>query len=284
MSRREGRRIRTDIPMNAVSPFLMPTRSGASNAFSATVDIEKCEELIRRLRAEGMKGIGMMHIFMAAYARVTSKCPGINRFIRGQRLYARNDISICMVIKKHLALNAPETVIKLAATPYDTLETIYHQLSKTIEENLREGDQNNMDALVRILVNLPRLILRFFVGILKLLDYFDLLPRFLLDLSPFHASVFITNMGSLGMPPVFHHLYNFGNIPLFIAMGGKRTEYYLDKEGNPQKRRVIDFNITCDDRTCDGHYYATAFKELKRILENPEQLLVPPEKVIEDIK
>ena len=284
MNFKEGRRIKSDIPMNAVSPFIMPNRIGASNTFFATVDIGKCEQLIRQLKSEGMKGLGMMHIIMASYVRVISEFPGINRYIRGQRLYARKNIEICLTIKKELKLNAPETVIKLNATPYDTLHTIYEQLSNLIEKNKEDGDQNNMDTVARVLVSFPGIFLKFTVWLLKTLDYFGLLPRFLTKLSPFHGSMFITNMGSLGMPPIFHHLYNFGNLPIFIAMGGKRTEYVLNKEGQVEKRRLIDFTFVCDERICDGHYYATAFKKLKKLIENPDQLLLKPERVIDDIK
>ena len=284
MSRKEGRRIRSGMPMDAVTPFLMPDRSGASNMFSASVNVEKCERLLREKRLEGMKGLGMIHIFMAAYIRVVSELPGINRFIRGQRVYARNNMEICMVIKKELSLNAPETVIKLDATPTDTLYTVYENLSKLIEENKREGDNNSMDFFVRGLVNIPGLFLKFVVWILKTLDYMGLLPRALTKLSPFHGSLFITNMGSLGMPPIFHHLYDFGNLPMFLAMGKKRTEYALNKDGEVEAKRLIDFTVSCDDRICDGHYYATAFKRLQKLLENPEQLLVAPETVTEDIR
>ncbi len=280
---REGRRIKSSIPMDMVSPFIMPTRVGASNIFSGTIEIENCEKLIRQKRAEGMSGLGMIHLFMAAYIRVVSQLPGINRFIRGQRLYARNGIEICMAIKKEMKLNAPETVVKLYASPEDSLTSVYHQLNQEIIENKQSGDQNNMDAVARILVNLPGIFLKFTVWFLKLLDYFGLLPRFLTKLSPFHGSLFITNLGSLGMPPIFHHLYNFGNLPLFISMGKKRTEYVLNKDGIAEKRRVLDFTLVCDERICDGHYYATAFKQLKRILEHPDQLLLSPDSVVEDI-
>ncbi len=283
MSNKEGRRIRGGIPMDAVSPFIMVNRSGAQNTFSATVDVAKCEELIRQKRAEGMKSFGMIHIFMAAYVRVASQLPGINRFIRGQRVFARNSIEICMAIKKELKLNAPETVVKLYCQPTDTAVDIYEQLTRELEANRAEGDQNNMDAFARILVSIPSVILKFVVWSLKFLDYFGLLPRVLTKLSPFHGSMFITNMGSLGIPPVFHHLYDFGNLPLFIAMGSKRTEYVLSKEGQVETHRVIDFNVTCDERICDGHYYATAFKKLKRYLEHPEQLFEAPETVVSDI-
>ena len=284
MSFKEGRRIRGGIPMDAVSPFIMPTRAGASNKFSATVDVGKCDELLRKKRAEGLVGIGMIHVFMAAYVRTVSQLPGINRFIRGQRVYARNNIEICMAIKKEMKLNAPETVVKLDATPRETLESIYHQLYKQFEENKAIGDHNNMDTAARVLVSLPGVILKFVVWVLKVLDYFGLLPRWLTKLSPFHGSMFITNMGSLGMPPIFHHLYDFGNLPIFIAMGAKRNEYSMNKDGVVEKRRVIDFTIVCDERICDGHYYASAFKKLKKYLENPELLLVAPEAVVEDIK
>ena len=141
-----------------------------------------------------------------------------------------------------------------------------------------------MDTAARVLMAFPAVILKFVVWFLKLLDYFGLLPKFLTKLSPFHGSLFITNMGSLGMPPVFHHLYEFGNLPVFIAMGAKRTEYVMNKNGEVEKKRYIDFTVVCDERICDGHYYATALKMFKKIIENPEQLLTPPENIVEDIK
>ncbi len=280
---REGRRIKGKVPMDAISPFIMANRLGAANAFSATVDISKCEEMIREKRAEGMTSLGMMHLFMAAYVRVVSQLPGINRYIRGQRLFARNGIQICMAIKKELKLNAPESVIKIFLSPEDTLTDVYTSLSRELATNKQEGDQNSMDSFARILVKLPRVFLKSAVGTLRFFDYFGLLPRSLTNLSPFHGSMFITNLGSLGIPPVVHHLYSFGNLPVFIAMGSKRTEYALNSKGEPEKRRVIDFTLTCDDRICDGHYYASAFKLFKKILENPEQLFEQPKEIIEDI-
>lgn len=270
--------------MDAVSPFIMANRLGAVNSFYATADISKCEELIKEKRAAGMSGLGMMHLFMATYVRVVSQRPGINRFIRGQRLFARNGIQICMVVKKEMKLNAPESIIKIFASPEDTITEIYASLSKEIAANKQEGDQNSMDFVARSLVKLPRVFLKSAVGTLRFFDYFGLLPRALTNLSPFHGSMFISNLGSLGIPPVVHHLYSFGNLPIFITMGSKRTEYVLNSKGEVEKRRLIDFTFTCDDRICDGHYYASAFKLFKRILENPEQLFEQPKSIIPDIR
>ena len=284
MGQKEGRRIKSGHPMDAISPFIMDTRSGSSNQFNYSVNIEKCEELIKRKRAEGLKNIGMIHLFMAAYVRVIATLPGVNRYIRGQRVYARNGIAICMVVKKELSLNAPETVVKIYPNASDTLDDVYRILNEGIETNLAEGDTNNMDSFIRILTKLPRIFLRSAIGLIKFFDYFGLLPKYITDLSPFHGSIFMTNLGSLGIPPVFHHLYDFGNLPVFLAMGAKRNEYVINKEGEVERNRLIDFTVVCDERICDGHYYATAFKKFKRLLENPEQLCEAPEKVVDDIE
>ncbi len=284
MRQKEGRRIKSGHPMDAISPFIMTRRSGASNMFNYHVDITKCEQFIKEKKADGLKNIGMIHLFMAAYTRVIATLPGVNRFIRGQRLYARNNIEICMVIKKELSLNAPETVIKIYPNVTDTIDDVYRLLDSEIEANKNVDDSNSMDTAAKVLTRLPRFILRFAIGIINFFDYFGLLPRFLTKLSPFHGSIFMTNLGSLGIPPVYHHLYDFGNLPVFLAMGAKRTEYELNKDGEVERKRYIDFTVVCDERICDGHYYATAFKKFKRLLENPEQLNSPPENVVEDIK
>lgn len=281
---KEGRKIKTLPPMNVVSTYFMPNRNGASNQFSTRIDITETEKYIQEKRREGLPGLGIMHVLLAAYVQTVAAYPGINRFIRGQRIFARNNIEMCLTIKKEMALDAQETVLKIPANADATLENIYTTMAGMIEENRCEGDGNGMDSAARILTFLPSIMLKFTVWFLKVLDYFGLLPRFITKLSPFHSSMFITNLGSLGIPPIFHHLYDFGNIPLFISMGMKRTEYITKKDGSTEKRKFVDVTIVCDERICDGHYYATAFKKLKRLAENAWLLENPPEKVNADIR
>ena len=130
---------------------------------------------------------------------------------------------------------------------------------------------------------MPGVLKKFLVWFLKTLDYFGLLPKWLMRLSPFHGSVFVTALGSLGIPPVFHHLYDFGNIPAFIAFGSRRTVTETGEDGAPVKRKYMDFTVVSDERICDGFYYASAFKSFRRFLNNPEKLDVPPEKVEKDV-
>ncbi len=282
--KKEGRRIKSLPPMNVVSTFFMPTRVGASNQFSTRLDITETEKYIREKRKEGMPGLGIMHVLLAAYVQTVASYPGINRFIRGQKIYARNEIEMCLTIKKEMALDAQETVIKVPAKPDASIEDIYSVMNEMIGENREEGDKNSMDIFARVLTFLPGIVLKFVVWVIRLLDYFGLLPRCITKISPFHSSMFITNMGSLGIPPVFHHLYDFGNIPLFISLGMKQTEYVTKSDGTLEKRKFVDITVVCDERICDGHYYATAFKKLKRLSEKAWLLERPAEVVNMDIR
>ena len=142
---------------------------------------------------------------------------------------------------------------------------------------------STFDHVAALLASMPRLLLKFVVWFLKTLDYFGLLPTFLTDLSPFHGTVIFTSMGSLGIPPIVHHLYNFGNLPVFVAFGRKYRKVELDLQGKPVTRRYVDFVMNMDERIVDGFYYATVMKYFEKLLREPEQLDLSPEEVIRDI-
>lgn len=281
---KEGRRIRTLDPMNFITPYIMPNRNGSANLFKSTIDITEAEKYLRKERVNGRENINLMHVIMASYVRTVAQLPGINRYIRGQKIYARNNIVINLTIKKEMKLDAQETVVQIETTPHDTLGGIYEKINKVIQENKVAGDNNSMDSLARLLTYIPGVFLKFVVWLLKTMDYFGILPGFIVRISPFHGSMYITNLGSLGIDPVYHHLYDFGNTPIFIAMGKKKNKNVVNEAGETEVHKVMTIAITTDERICDGHYYAEAFKRIKRLIEKPWLLEEPPEKVVEDIK
>lgn len=282
--RPEGRKIRSLPPMSRVAPYIMPNRSGASVYFHDSFEITEVENYIRKKRKQGLKGFGIMHILIAAYIRTVSQRPGINRFLSGQKLYARDDdITVLLTIKRAMTLDAEETVVKAHFRPTDTADDVYEVLNRLIVENRPEEADSGFDSTAKILNYIPGLLLKFAVWFLKMLDYFGLLGRNLTEISPFHGSLFITSMGSLGIPPVYHHLYDFGNIPVFWSFGAKRKEIEKRVDGSEVVRKYVDYAVVCDERICDGFYYASAFKYIRTVLRNPHVLDNPPEYVVRDI-
>ena len=281
MKEKEFRRVKTISPMSAVIPFIMVNRTGSQNFISDSVDIEKVEKYIKEKQTQGMQNISMMHVMIDAYIRLVSQRPALNRFIRGQRVWTRKNVEVSLTIKKEMSLDSPDTVVKITLPPSATLEDVYTALNNEIV-SYRANPGGDFDDTARAFTRLPGLIFKFAVASLRFLDYFGLMPKAIAKVSPFHCSYFITSMGSLGIPPIYHHLYDFGSCPVFFSFGAKRRTYEIDNTGLVRRRQYMDFTFVLDERICDGYYYASALKLLKNILKNPWQLDEVPT-VIPDI-
>lgn len=283
--RKDGRRIRTLHPMAQITSYFQWERNIASNFFEESFEITNVDRYIRQKRREGLKDFGITHVLLAAYVRGVAKYPQLNRFIAGQKVYSRGeDIQYCMVIKKEMDVNSPDTSIKVHLNPRDTAKEVYEKLNAAVErvKATKELD-SRFDGLVMLLTFIPSVFMKFTVWLLKLLDYFGLLPAFLTELSPFHGSLFFTSMGSLGIRPIYHHLYDFGNLPVFGAFGMKRRANEVTDEGEVVQKKYIDVKFVLDERIVDGFYYATFFKYYRRLLAHPELLDNPPEEIVRDI-
>ena len=281
----DGRKIRTLAPMAQITAYFQWERNICSNLFEESFEITHIDRYIRQKRREGLTDFGITHVLLAAYVRGVAKFPQLNRFINGQKVYSRGeDIQYCMVVKKEMNVDSPDTSIKVHLTPHDTAKDVYEKLNAAIESVKATTElDSSLDSLIMLLNLIPSVVLKFTVWFLKLLDYFGLLPKFLLELSPFHGSLFFTSMGSLGIPPIYHHLYDFGNLPVFGAFGCKRKAVEVQEDGTIVPRKYIDVKFVLDERIVDGYYYAAFFKYYRRLLRNPEILDQPPEEVVKDI-
>ena len=283
--RNDGRRIRTLDPMAQVSPYIQVERNVRSNLFEESFEITNVDRYIRQKRREGLADFGITHVLLAGYVRCVAKYPQLNRFVSGQKVYSRGeDIQYCMVVKKDMRVDAPDTSIKVHLHPGDTADDVYHKLNAAVESAKATQELNSgFDNLAMVISMIPGVFLKFVVWLLKFLDYFGLLPKFLLELSPFHGSLFFTSMGSLGIQPIYHHLYDFGNLPVFAAFGCKRRANEVQEDGTVVQRKYIDIKFVLDECTADGYSYATFFKYFRRLLAHPEVLDNPPEVINKDI-
>lgn len=283
--RPDGRKLRTLDPITVVANYIMPNRNGASNFVRDSVEITAMERYIREKRKEGLTGFGITHVFLTAYVRCVAKYPAINRFLSGQQVFSRgDDVQFCMVVKTEMTTEGQESIAKIHLNPTDTSKDVYEKLNAEVEriKNQPVG-ASDFDKTAKLLSFIPGVVFKFVIWLLKLLDYFGLLPKFLLEISPFHASIFFTSMGSIGIPPVMHHLYDFGNLPVFCSFGCKRRAREILDDGTVVDRKYVDYTMNTDERIVDGFYFATVNKYLKKLLAHPEVLDTPPEEVRQDI-
>lgn len=282
--RKDGYKLRTINPMNKFMPYIMPMRCDACNTYADMFDVTKTDKFCRAKVKEGKTNFGFLHVMLASYIRAISQRPGLNRFVSGQKIYHRNDIQIVMTIKKTMTSDSPDTCIKVRFEPTDTVDDVYEKFNAAVTAVTEAPEEkNSFDKVNKLLSLIPGLLCRWTVKFLNFLDYFGWLPKKLLWVSPFHGSMIITSMGSLGIRPIYHHIYNFGNLPVFLAYGGRRSVVSCDADGKAVTKKYIEMKAVTDERICDGFYYASAFKIIKRHVENPELLEVAPEQVFEDI-
>lgn len=286
--RKDGRLLRTLYPMNKLMPYIMRTRNDACNQFSDSIDMTETDPYIRSKIKEGKVHFSFLHVFLAAYVRTVAKRPEINRFVSGKRIYARNNIEVNMVIKTTMSADSPDTCIKVYFEPTDTIDDVYEKFNAAVQavkdaSEQKADKESGFDKLVRVFAGLPPFVLSPLVNVLILMDSWNILPQALCKVLPFHGSLIVTSMGSLGIRSIYHHLYNFGNLPIFVSYGNKRMELALDEDGNVHKKRVIDLKVVTDERICDGYLYASAFKTIRTYLEHPRVLEQAPDVIREDI-
>lgn len=273
--RSDGRKIKTLPAFFKVIPSVMLERNDSQVLYKQDIPIKYLDEYIDNKAKEGIK-IAYMHIIYAAIVRVIAERPRLNRFVMNGTTYARNKIYVSLAIKKNLTDDGVETTTKIEYQGTETIFDIKQKLDAIIEQNKEVEANNETDKLAKTLGLIPTGLIRVAVKFLKFLDRHGLLPKAIIKASPFHTSVFLTNVGSLGIDTIYHHLYNFGTTSMFFSMGKKKKSFiYEDEEIKEEKCITIAF--VGDERICDGFYYANSFKSLFRYLKKPELLETAPD-------
>lgn len=279
--RYDGRLLRKVDPFYKIIPYIMKTRADSQIFFDDKIILEKTEKYIQEKRAQNIN-IGFLHVVIAAMVRTMALKPRLNRFVSGRKIYARNGIYVSLAVKRDMSEDSPETTIKLEFEPTDTLFEVMEKIDKAISENKQANATNDTDKTAKLIMMCPGFLVRFLVGFLTWLDHRGKMPKVLNRVSPFHTSVFITDLGSVGLQPVYHHIYEFGTTSIFVAFGIKNKERIIDRNHNIVEQKYVNVKVVVDERICDGYYYAKAFRIFRRLVENPHLLEVAPEKVVED--
>lgn len=282
--RDDGRLLKGIDSFFKIIPYIMSTRIDAQVFFEHKVEIDKIEAYVKEMRSGEIKNLSMLHIIIASLVRTISQKPALNRFIAGQKIYARNEILISLAVKKELTVESTETTIKLKFEPNATIYDVVRIIDAALKENRQMENENGADKMAKLFMMCPGLLVKFLVGCIKSMDYFGIMPIVINDVSPFHTSIFVTDLGSIGIEPVYHHLYAFGTTSIFVAFGAKRKEKLIDKDNNIIEKKYINIKVVADERITDGHYYATALRVFNRYIMHPEKLELPPEQVFMDMQ
>lgn len=276
--RADGKLLKKIDPIIALTPYLMPMRCDAQVFLNLKLDYEK---MARYIVEQGQKGnkFTFMEIIMAAYVRVVSELPEINRFVANKRLFARTQLTVSFALLKETANadDVEENTVKCYFDPKDTIFDVAERVGAAIEQNRREEADNSTMKVAKLLLN--PFLANTIVFSARFLDRYGIMPKYIMDASPFHTSMFFTQMASIGMPAVNHHIYNFGTTSLFVSMGSVIRENTVGPDGKATRKRYLPIGITADERICAGAVYAKLVNRIMYYINNIELLETPPETV-----
>lgn len=268
--RSDGKKIKSLGPIFRVIPHVMKERIDGHVYYTQDLPLKYLDTYIDKKEQDGIK-MSYMNIIYAALIRLLAEKPALNRFIMDGRTYARKGIHISLAIKKEMSEESEETTIKIPFTGSENIFEIKEILDNVIAKNKDIETENSTDKVAKFLSHVPDWLFKFIVNILMFLDKHGMMPKIIIEASPFHTSAFLTNVGSLGIDGIYHHLYNFGTTGVFLSMG-KKKKSYIYEDDNIREEKAISLKWVADERICDGFYYANALKSFYRYMKKPELL------------
>ena len=276
--RADGKKIKHVDPMYRIAPYIMERRYDAMNMITLDIPYGPIQSYINSKRKSGTP-VSHMAVVIAAYLRTTCKYPAINRFIVNKKVYARNEFAVALVV---LTPNdsVEDTMSKMYFKNTETIFEINKKINDYVEQNRNSPENNGTEKIMKVLLSVPGLV-NVGVKFLKLMDRYGLIPKSVLDMSPFHNSLVISNLMSIRTNHIYHHCYDFGTTSLFITMGNLR-EVAKRRNGEIVFERCLPLGVVMDERICSGIYFSQAFREMKKYLKDPSLLETPPAEVIED--
>ncbi len=270
--RRDARWVRELDGLHAIMPHLMPKRTDAEVYLNAKMDVTDTLSYIEeKNRSEEEYRATLFHCFVMAIARTIRLRPLLNRYISGRRVYQRDEITMGFVVKRRFEDHSEEALMVTAAQEDWTLTEVTRKVVGKVH-TVRSQEIQGLDSTMDTVGRLPRPIVMFIMWLVRTLDFFGKVPRFLSDGDPNFSTVFLTNLGSIQCPAVYHHLNNYGTNSIMVAIGTIHKEEVFQPDGSRQVRDIVDVGITLDERIADGFYFGRSWRIVQYLLSNPELL------------
>ena len=268
--RADGTRVARVHPVRRIMPFLMPARGGAFVLFEQQIPTAPLTSLLDELNAgrPPERRVTLFHCVLHAIGIALTEFPRLNRFVAGSRLYDRRGIWLAFSAKQRLERDAPIFTTKIAFDPTEPLLAMVDRVHAALGEG-RSGRETATEREIKGFLRLPAPLLRLAIRAQRWLDAWGLVPARMIEGDPLYASVFVANLGSVGLDAAYHHLYEYGTIPIFVTMGRVHRAPVVLPDGSVTSHEVFTLRYSYDERIEDGFYAARALERLAACLADP---------------
>ena len=269
----DGRRVK--VPgLQTIMASLWPKRTDCEVYLHDTIDVTEMLEFVGKKNRENPElKTTFFHCVIAACAKMVNERPLMNRFIQGRRTYERYEISVAFVAKLAFDDYAEEALLFFVPKDSDNVDNVSQMVVDKVNKVRNRGDnKEGVDDALDKVGALPRPLVMLICKVVRWLDFWGKTPRSLTEGDPHFSTIFLSNLGSIKCPAVYHHLNNYGTNSMMITIGTIRDEERLMPDGSRQVRKVCDIGATLDERIGDGFYFARSLKLVHYICGHPEIL------------
>jgi len=264
--RPDGTQVRELSAMRRFMPYVSPRRNDSVFHLAQDMDVEAALEFLEKKNRERPpdRPITLFHLLLRSGSQALYLRPGVNRFVKGGKLWQRNGEWITFSAKVRIEDGAPLVTIKRRFEP--TRETLEEMVDATYGQirPARAGKKSTSDKEMGLLLRLPGFVIRGALRLLRFADHFGAVPRAMIDSDPLYTSCFVANLGSVGHEAGFHHLWEHGTCSLFSVMGKIKR--------GADGHRFMTVCWTYDERIEDGLYSYITIAGIKDRIEHPELL------------
>ena len=253
-------------PMRRFMPYVSPRRNDSLFYMMQSIEVEAALEYLEKRNRERPpdRPITLFHLFLRSCGHALHLRPGVNRFVKGGRLWQRDGCWITFSAKREIKDGSPMLTVKRRFEPTrESLDAMVDAIYDRLRAS-RAGKKTASDNEMALLLRLPGFVIRFLLWLARKGDDLGLLPRSMIDSDPLFTSLFVANLGSIDYPAGFHHLWEYGTASLFGVMGRI--------EPGPEGRRRISVAWTYDERIEDGLYSYHTLEGIRERIEHPELL------------
>ena len=269
--RADGDLVKDGTDLRRIMPYVMRTRNASTVYFEQRIDVRKAEQFVRAFNeAHPETRATLFHVVLWAARQCLTEFPALNRFVAGGRLYQRKGLWISYSAKQRMKRGAPLIVLKRRFEPEELFAAMVTEMGTQLQSAKFGGGKSSVDGELGLVLMLPGFLRRVVFAAYRALEALGMFPRVFIDNDPLYATLFLTDLGSLGMDPAYHHLYEYGTIGIFGAIGRARTELIGDPStGRLERQRIATVRWSFDERVEDGLYAGYGLKHLKRLIEDP---------------
>jgi hypothetical protein len=254
-------------PYRRIMPFLMRGKNESSVLFEHQLDMSRAQPWLEDWNRRTGQHATAFHLVLHALARMLHERPHLNRFIAGRRIYDRRGVFMTFAAKKAMREDAPLATVKREFPREERFAEMVAALNSNIKV-AKSDAVSKVDKELAVFLRFPGFLLAASVALLRWLDSHGLAPRALVGDDPLYTSAFIANLGSLKIDAAYHHLYEYGNCPLFCTVGRlAKAPIVVDDE--VQVRPALLLRYSYDERVEDGFYAASGIALLRAWIEDP---------------